>query len=264
MPSHQELVGEAMYPSYLVLATSALGLAAAHKLMVSSRRCCWCWCLPLKRCARCLMAPGRCPRALPSTRIARALSTCCLCLAVSPGSLSLRHLLPCMCRTPSVLHQQPDDAPPCCPVQTLGLVPRTSYWLLLCTYCAKLFMLALPEAYLVTPITLLLLAATAPMYVHKADAGRRSRLRLAPWQVLLHVLACLLAVALARFAVFDLVQWLLMARPPEGLLLGCLVLTAAGSLVPLVVYGTPGSNGGQKALALLALGGGLHKLLHDV
>jgi hypothetical protein len=37
VPSHQELVGEAMYPPYLVLATSALGLAAAHKLMVRGR-----------------------------------------------------------------------------------------------------------------------------------------------------------------------------------------------------------------------------------
>ncbi len=34
LPSHQEAEGEAMYPPYLVIATSALGLAAARKLLV--------------------------------------------------------------------------------------------------------------------------------------------------------------------------------------------------------------------------------------
>jgi hypothetical protein len=39
VPSHQDLAGEPMYPGYLVIATSALGAAAARKLMV--RRRCW-------------------------------------------------------------------------------------------------------------------------------------------------------------------------------------------------------------------------------
>ena len=55
-----------------------------------------------------------------------------------------------------------------------------------------------------------------------------------PWQGLLHFLSVLLASLLARFAVFDIVQFVSSARPTEGALLGSLLLVAAGGLTPLV------------------------------
>ncbi|KAG2447194.1 hypothetical protein HYH02_007936 [Chlamydomonas schloesseri] len=164
------------------------------------------------------------------------------------------------------------------------LTPLAS-WLLHSLYAAKAAMLVIPEAQLVLPTSLLLAATIAPYFFHGASwlhntpagaagAGallavasvptgppgspapppsapsRPRRLRLAPWQGLAHVLSVAVCVALARFAVFDVVQFLISARPTEGLLLGCLALTLAGCLVPLVTH----CYGGQGVLARSAVG----------
>lgn len=47
---------------------------------------------------------------------------------------------------------------------------------------------------------------------------------------------------LGRFAIFDIVQFVLSSRPTEGILLGALVLTIAGALTPLVMRCYPGSQ----------------------
>lgn len=164
------------------------------------------------------------------------------------------------------------------------LTPLAS-WLLHSLYAAKASMLVIPEAQLVLPAALLLAATIAPYFFHgsswlhntpagAAGAGallavasvpagppgspvppasapsRPRRLRLAPWQGLAHVLSVAVCVALARFAVFDVVQFLISARPTEGLLLGCLALTLAGCLVPLVTH----CYAGQGVLARWAVG----------
>jgi hypothetical protein len=95
-------------------------------------------------------------------------------------------------------------------------------------------MLVLPEAYLVLPTALLLLAAGAPVYLYEAEYGKR-RVRIKAWQGLMHTVFTLVAVALARFAVFDVVQWAVLGRPHEGVLLGVLLMVAAAALMPLVV-----------------------------
>ena len=56
----------------------------------------------------------------------------------------------------------------------------------------------------VTPPLLLYEPATDPA------SQRRS---LAPWKGLLHALAVVAAVAVARFALFDMIQWLSSSRP---------------------------------------------------
>jgi hypothetical protein len=61
------------------------------------------------------------------------------------------------------------------------------------------------------------------------------RQRIKGWQGLAHVVIILLAVALARFAVFDVVQWAVMGRPHEGMLLGALLIVGAAALLPLVL-----------------------------
>lgn len=116
-----------------------------------------------------------------------------------------------------------------------GHVPRWASWVVSTLYGAKLSMLLLPEAYLVMPVGLLLLAATAPIYMHE-PIDRKRKVRLAPWQGLAHAAAVVIALALARFAVFDVVAWAVNGRPSEGVLLGALLLVAAVALGPLVVH----------------------------
>lgn len=61
-------------------------------------------------------------------------------------------------------------------------------------------------------------------------AGPRARrVRLAPWQGLAHLLAVILAVGLARFAVFDVVQFLVGDFPNDAHCAVVLVLPVACS-----------------------------------
>ncbi len=175
------------------------------------------------------------------------------------------------------------------------LTPLAS-WLLHSAYLAKLSILVLPEARLVLPSSLLLGATLGPYFFHGASwmhntpygrAGgallavaatpppltadpstlgpsapaRPRRLRLAPWQGLLHVLTIAIAVLLARFAVFDVIQFLISARPTEGLLLGSLVLTLAAALVPLATHCYGGSGLVTRVAVATALVGGLLVML---
>lgn len=114
-------------------------------------------------------------------------------------------------------------------------MPRWATWVVSTLYVAKLSMLVLPEAYLVLPTAVLLLAAGAPLYMYEQPEAGRRRTRLQPWQGALHVLSTLVAVALARFAVFDVVQWAMLGRPHEGVLLGALLVVTAAALAPLVM-----------------------------
>ncbi|GLC46128.1 hypothetical protein PLESTB_001193000 [Pleodorina starrii] len=172
------------------------------------------------------------------------------------------------------------------------LTPLAS-WLLHSLYLAKASMLIIPEADLVTSATLLAAAAIAPYFFHgpswlhntpagaaggslldaaaapaaaaaaaaAAGASRPRRLRLAPWQGLAHFLAILVCVCLARFAVFDVVQFLISARPTEGLLLGCLALTLAAALLPLAGHCYGGAGPVARAAAAVGLVGALLVML---
>lgn len=121
----------------------------------------------------------------------------------------------------------------CQALYNVWMLPRWASWVVSTLYVAKLSMLVLPEAYLVLPTAVLLLAAGAPVYMYEAEQGKR-RVRINAWQGTVHVLVTLVAVALARFAVFDVVQWSVLGRPHEGVLLGVLLVVAAASLMPLV------------------------------
>ncbi|EFJ42255.1 hypothetical protein VOLCADRAFT_97706 [Volvox carteri f. nagariensis] len=172
------------------------------------------------------------------------------------------------------------------------LTPLAS-WLLYTLYGAKASMLVIPEGNLVVAAALLLGATIAPYFFHgpswilNTPAGaaggallavaaepqaltaatgstgpsRPRRLRLAPWQGLVHVASVVVCVALARFAVFDVVQFFISARPTEGLLLGCLALTLAAALVPLASHCYGGGGPVARGAAALALVGTLLVLL---
>ncbi|KAI8462462.1 MAG: hypothetical protein J3K34DRAFT_462917 [Monoraphidium minutum] len=113
------------------------------------------------------------------------------------------------------------------------LAPRWAGWVVPALYAAKLCMLVVPEAHLVLPVGLLALAAAAPAALHEPPQGKR-RCRIKPWQGLAHAGAIVSAALLARFAVFDVVQWAAMGRPHEGVLLGALLVATALALAPLV------------------------------
>jgi hypothetical protein len=113
------------------------------------------------------------------------------------------------------------------------LAPRWAAWVVPALYAAKLSMLIVPEAHVVLPAGLLALAAATPVAAHAPPSAKR-RPRIAPWRGLSYAAATTAAVALARFAVFDVVQWAAMGRPHEGVLLGALLVVWAAALAPLV------------------------------
>lgn len=81
-------------------------------------------------------------------------------------------------------------------------------------------MLLLPEARLTVPVLGVLLAASPPLLLHKAGASERERLerpgrqrRLPAWQGLGLAALVLLSVVASRFAIFDIVQFVVDRRP---------------------------------------------------
>uniref|UniRef100_A0A7S3R236 Uncharacterized protein n=1 Tax=Dunaliella tertiolecta TaxID=3047 RepID=A0A7S3R236_DUNTE len=181
MPSQAEFPGETMYPSWLVLTTTAVGIMAARRLTAA------------------------------------------------------------------------------------GHIGSADSWVLHCIYASKAAMLLLPEAGLVLPTTLLSLSATAPVFLFGAFSPSTGSVGVSPtyvrrvrrplWVDAVLAKCVLLSVALARFAVFDIVQFLVSARPPEGLLLGALVLVLAAALAPLLVGGYRGNMVVQRCFALLLMTG---------
>lgn len=122
----------------------------------------------------------------------------------------------------------------CQALHRLWAIPRWANWVVSTLYVAKLSMLVLPEAYLVLPTAVLLLAAGAPLYLYEQPEPGKRRPRLKPWQGAVHVVVTVTAVGLARFAVFDVVQWAMLGRPDEGVLLGVLLGVTAAALAPLI------------------------------
>ena len=90
-------------------------------------------------------------------------------------------------------------------------------------------MLLLPEAHLVLPSLGLALTVTPPLLLMKP-----TREPLPTWKGVLLTAAVILAVLLGRMAIFDIIQALISAHPPEGLLLGTLVLVASIGCSPLI------------------------------
>eukprot|EP00798_Chlamydomonas_sp_ICE-L_P021509 gene21509-28492_t len=117
--------------------------------------------------------------------------------------------------------------------------------------------MVLPEANLVLPTTLLVLASTAPLFFVKQSTPGKRHPRLRIRVALAYVLSILLAVAMARFALFDIVQFLLAARPNEGILLGSLLLLAAIALAPFVMTCYSQNQTVVRSMAILVMTGAL-------
>jgi hypothetical protein len=61
----------------------------------------------------------------------------------------------------------------CQALYQVATLPRWANWVVSSMYLAKLTMLVLPEAYLVLPTAVLLLAAGAPIYMYQQEPGKR-------------------------------------------------------------------------------------------
>jgi hypothetical protein len=129
------------------------------------------------------------------------------------------------------------------------LLGARASWLLQCIHAAKLSMLLLPDAFLVFPTLGLLITATAPLADALGAPPARDGAAAAPPPVgggsaarpldAPLVAAIVLAVAHARFAIFDVATAVYGGPPPEGVLLGALLVTAAACLAPLVYTTSP-------------------------
>ncbi|KAK9824524.1 hypothetical protein WJX72_011089 [[Myrmecia] bisecta] len=138
-------------------------------------------------------------------------------------------------------------------------VGEVASWGLQCIYGAKLAMLLLPEAKLALPVLGVVLAVTPPLLLYRTKEPQRRRLK--PWQGLAHAGSVIAAVGHARFAVFDIMQWVGAQRPSEGLMAGSLVLVATGGCIPLVSRQYQHSQAVKRALALCVAAGMLLVLL---
>eukprot|EP00892_Ulva_mutabilis_P002875 jgi/Ulvmu1/12589/UM092_0019.1 len=176
-------------------------------------------------------------------------------------------------------------------IMGIVLARRLAQWRLLhwpayhfmhCVYIGKLFMLALPEARMAMPLTLLLLTATPPLFIPLRNGAPDFRSREAlpvppgskpgpfgtplggvdaaraatPRSVVAAfsgLLFCgqIATVALSRLAVFDTVAALWGGPPPEGVLLGALLAVAAATAAPLVYTWFPHSVTLKRGLFLL-------------
>ncbi|KAL6767813.1 hypothetical protein ACKKBF_B36715 [Auxenochlorella protothecoides x Auxenochlorella symbiontica] len=123
-------------------------------------------------------------------------------------------------------------------------------WLMACLYASKAALLVLPRARLLGPMLGLALAATPPLLLFEGGPGRNARPP--PGVTALLAAGCVAAVALARFAVFDVLRALGRRRPGEAALLGALLLLLCACLAPLVARWHAAEPAPRRALALLA------------
>lgn len=136
-------------------------------------------------------------------------------------------------------------------------VPRWAAWILQCTAGAKLAVFLINEDPVVVPVLLMLLAASPPLLLYAAPPvqtlGNRpfpTGYRMPVSVATMHVVTVVLAVANARFFLFDLVMALGSPHPKEGVLLGALVLTVAVGCAPLLTRFFPNAQTGRRLMAL--------------
>jgi len=146
------------------------------------------------------------------------------------------------------------------------MVPPWARWVMACAHGAKLTMVLLPSAAgpasAATPAFLAAAAVSAPALLYgRHGAGASQPSALSPAVGLSHAVAVVLAVARARYLVFDAVALLAGPHPSEGLVLGALVLAMAAGLVPLVRRFYAHLPGARRAVALVGCLGALLVLL---
>jgi hypothetical protein len=99
-----------------------------------------------------------------------------------------------------------------------------------CVYGAKLSMILVPETRLAIPVIAYALASLHPLFL--GDNCRKQSMN--PTKGILMACGVVLAVAAARFAVFDSLHILLDRKPSESVAAGSLLLAVATGLIPML------------------------------
>lgn len=153
------------------------------------------------------------------------------------------------------------------------VIGKTTAYVLQCAYAAKLAMLAVPEARLMLPALGLALAISPPLLLlghivqdpfnnRPGGGGGGSRMRDLPvWAGLGLSIAIIMSVIAARFAIFDIMEFILDRRPSESLLAGSLVIIGALGCLPLITRCYPTLTGPKRMVLLGAVFGALLILL---
>jgi hypothetical protein len=168
------------------------------------------------------------------------------------------------------------------------VIGKTTAYVLQCAYAAKLAMLAVPEARLMLPALGLALAMSPPLLllghiVQNPSSNRlggggpivssslgggggggsnTSRMRELPvWAGLGLSIAIMMSVIAARFAIFDIMEFILDRRPSESLLAGSLVVIGSLGCLPLITRCYPTFTGPKRMVLLGAVFGALLILL---
>ena len=135
-------------------------------------------------------------------------------------------------------------------LQTAKVIGGVSSYVLQSVYLAKLAMLALPEAKMLLPALGLVLAITPPLLLQQVRSSHQRALP--PWAGLGLAFGVLTAVVAGRFAIFDILQFILDRRPSEALVAGTLMIAAAAGCLPLITRCYP-AMATPKHVALLAI-----------
>ncbi|KAK9785342.1 hypothetical protein WJX73_005937 [Symbiochloris irregularis] len=121
----------------------------------------------------------------------------------------------------------------------MGRLDELSAWLLYCIYGSKCAMLLLPESRMALPVLFVALTATAPVLLYGGQSvsqnSKQPRRQLPPWLALFHCVCVFTSVIVARFAIFDALSWMGGRPPPEGLLVGAIILALAAGCAPLTM-----------------------------
>ena len=131
-------------------------------------------------------------------------------------------------------------------------VSKTTAFVLECIYGAKISMIFVPESRMAIPVVMYALACLHPMFLgpQKGDSST-----LEPWKALGMGFCVILAVASARFAIFDALHILLDRKPSEALAAGSLLLAIAVGLLPMInTYYRQGEGPRRVAVLIGSLG----------
>ncbi|WPT14438.1 hypothetical protein PSENEW3_00000568 [Picochlorum sp. SENEW3] len=113
-------------------------------------------------------------------------------------------------------------------------ISNATAFVLECIYGAKISMLFVPESRMAIPVVGYALACLHPLFLGPKKGDARAATTLEPWKGLGMAFCVILAVAAARFAIFDALHIVLDRKPSEALAAGSLLLAIAVGLLPMI------------------------------
>jgi hypothetical protein len=117
-------------------------------------------------------------------------------------------------------------------LKRVKIVTNVTGFILECIYGAKIAMIFVPETRMAIPVIIFALSSLHPLFLGNTNGALPRKFE--AWKGLLMAFAVFLAVAAARFAIFDALYLVLDRKPSEALAAGSLLLAFACGLFPMV------------------------------